>query len=276
MLAIGKYHTMRIDRETEPGLFLSNEEGDEVLLPNKYIPETFMIWDELEVYVYLDHEERPVATTLKPFIELGGFGYLECTAVSSHGAFVDWGLEKNLFVPFAQQARPMKKGSWYIIYMYLDEKTNRLVGSSKTQKRFDKAEGLNKFDKVDLLVSHITDLGANVIVNGKYRGLIFKDDIFEDIRTGDTLPGYVKKVRSDGKLDIVLQPEGYKSIEPNAQYIYEELEANDGYLPLHDKSAPEEIQAQLGLSKKSFKKAIGTLYKDRKIRIEPDGIYLTD
>ncbi|WP_299684673.1 S1-like domain-containing RNA-binding protein [uncultured Dokdonia sp.] len=274
MLEIGKYHRMRIDRETEPGLFLSNEEGDDVLLPNKYVPAEYKIWDELDVYVYLDHEERPVATTLKPYIELNGFGYLRCTTVSKIGAFLDWGLEKELFVPFAQQARPMKVGSWYIVYMYLDQKTNRLAATSKTIKYLSNDQvDVKKFDKVAILISHITDRGANAIVNSKYRGLIYKEDIFEDIRTGDQLEGWVKKIRPDGKIDIVLQEEGYKSIEPNAQYIYEELMANDGFLPLHDKSAPEDIQSQLGLSKKSFKKAIGTLYRDRKILIKEDGIH---
>lgn len=277
MLEIGQYHRMRIDRETEPGLFLSNEAGDDVLLPNKYVPEEYKIWDELDVYVYLDHEERPVATTLKPYIELNNFGYLRCTTVSKIGAFLDWGLEKELFVPFAQQARPMKVGSWYIVYMYLDKKTNRLAATSKTMKYLSNDQvDVKKFDKVSILISHITDRGANAIVNSKYRGLIYKEDIFEDIRTGDQLDGWVKKIRPDGKIDIVLQEEGYKSIEPNAQYIFEELGANDGFLPLHDKSAPEDIQTQLGLSKKSFKKAIGTLYKDRKILIKDDGIYLID
>lgn len=277
MLEIGQYHRMRIDRETEPGLFLSNEAGDDVLLPNKYVPEEYKIWDELDVYVYLDHEERPVATTLKPYIELNNFGYLRCTTVSKIGAFLDWGLEKELFVPFAQQARPMKVGSWYIVYMYLDKKTNRLAATSKTMKYLSNDQvDVKKFDKVSILISHITDRGANAIVNSKYRGLIYKEDIFEDIRTGDQLDGWVKKIRPDGKIDIVLQEEGYKSIEPNAQYIFEELGANEGFLPLHDKSAPEDIQTQLGLSKKSFKKAIGTLYKDRKILIKEDGIYLID
>ncbi|MEP0265751.1 S1-like domain-containing RNA-binding protein [Dokdonia sp.] len=277
MLEIGQYHRMRIDRETEPGLFLSNEAGDDVLLPNKYVPEEYKIWDELDVYVYLDHEERPVATTLKPFIERNSFGYLRCTTVSNIGAFLDWGLEKELFVPFAQQARPMKVGSWYIVYMYLDEKTNRLAATSKTIKYLSNDDlTIKKFDKVNLLISHITDRGANAIVNSKHKGLIYKEDIFEDIRTGDQLEGWVKKIRPDGKIDIVLQEEGYKSIEPNAQFIFEELGANDGFLPLHDKSAPEDIQSQLGLSKKSFKKAIGTLYKDQKILIKEDGIHLID
>jgi len=193
------------------------------------------------------------------------------------GAFLDWGLEKELFVPFAQQARPMKVGSWYLVYMYLDEKTNRLAATSKTIKYLSNDNlTVKKFDKVSLLISHITDRGANAIVNGKHKGLIYKEDIYEDIRTGDTLDGWIKQVRPDGKLDLVLQEEGYRSIEPNAQYVFEELQANDGFLALHDKSAPEDIQNMLGLSKKSFKKAVGSLYKDRKIRIEEDGIHLID
>ncbi len=277
MLKIGEHQIMRIDRETEPGLFLSNEEGDDVLLPNKYVPSEYKIWDELNVFVYLDHEERPVATLLDPFILLNSFGYLRCTTVSKIGAFLDWGLEKELFVPFAQQARPMKVGSYYIVYMYLDEKTNRLVATSKTIKYLNNDNlTVDKFDKVDIIISHITDRGANAIVNGKHKGLIYKEDIFEDIRTGDKLEGWVKKIRPDGKLDIILQEEGYRSIEPNAQYIYDELKANDGFLALHDKSAPEDIQSQLGLSKKSFKKAVGTLYRDRKILIKEDGLHLTE
>ena len=276
MLAIGHYHTLSIDRDTDPGLFLKDDKENEVLLPNKYKPEVFEIGDTLEVYVYLDHEERPVATTLKPFIELDQFGYLRCTQVTAVGAFLDWGLEKELFVPFAQQARPMQEGHWYVVHMYLDEKTDRLAATSKTNKYLSNDNhNLNKYEKVALMVTHITDRGVNVIINGKHKGLIYNEDIFEDLRTGDQLPGYVKKIRDDNKIDIVLQEEGYKSIEPNAQYIYEELQANGGFLPLHDKSDPEAIQSELGLSKKSFKKAIGTLYKDRKIIISKEGIKST-
>ncbi len=277
MLAIGHYHTLIIDRDTDPGLFLRDTSDNEVLLPNKYKPEVFELEDQIEVFVYLDHEERPVATTLKPFIELYSFGYLRCTEVSNVGAFLDWGMEKELFVPFAQQARPMQAGHWYVVYMYLDEKTNRLAATSKTQKYLsNEGHSLKKYDKVDLMVTHITDRGINVIINGKHMGLIYKENVFEDLRTGDRLPGYIKKIRTDNKIDVILQEEGYKSIEPNAQYIYEELMANDGFLPLHDKSDPEQIQAELGLSKKSFKKAIGTLYKDRKIIISKEGIKIIE
>ncbi|MDA1209975.1 MAG: S1-like domain-containing RNA-binding protein, partial [Bacteroidetes bacterium] len=244
---------------------------------NRYKPEDFRMGDALDVFVYLDNEERPIATTEAPFLTLNTFGYLRCCDVNEHGAFVDWGLVKQLFVPFREQARPMKVGHWYIVYLYLDQKTNRLVGSSKTN-RFLTQEGmtLEKFDPCEVLVTHLTEKGANVIINQKHQGLIYIDDIFEDIRSGDKLMAYVKKVREDGKVDIVLQPVGYRSIEPNAAYILEELEAAGGFLPLSDASSPDLIRQELGMSKKLFKKAIGTLYKEKKISIAPEGIRLLD
>lgn len=275
MLEIGAYHKMIIDRDVSPGLYLRNEEEDEVLLPGKYAPENFKLEDPIEVFVYLDNEERPVATTLKPFIEKNGFAFLRCTAVTGIGAFVDWGLDKELLVPYGNQMTPMKAGQSYVVYLYLDEKSNRLVGSTKTPQFTDNDNiEVQKFDKVDLLVSHYSDHGANVIINGKHMGLVFKDSIFEDLRVGDKLPGYIKWVRDDKKIDVVLQPEGYKGIEPNTKYIMDELQANGGKLMLSDKSKPEDIQAQLGISKKSFKKAIGVLYKEREIVIEEDKIVL--
>lgn len=275
MIKIGEYNDLDIIRETPQGVYLGDAEGNEILLPNKYVPEEYKIWDTLHVFVYLDHEERPVATTLKPYIQLNEFAYLRCMVVNEVGAFMDWGLEKQLFVPFKEQARPMKEGNWYIVYMYMDEKTNRLVGSSKTRKHLTNENiSVSKFDKVDILVTHLTEKGANVIINQKHEGLIYIETIFEDIRTGDRMEAYIKKVRDDGKIDVVIQPEGYKSIEPNAGFIYEELKAAGGFLPLHDKSSPDEIKNLLGLSKKLFKKAIGTLYKDKVIAIKEDGIEL--
>lgn len=275
MLRIGEYHTMKINRDTEPGLFLENEEGDEVLLPNKYKPDSFEIGDELEVFVYLDHQERPVATTLRPYVKLDEFAYLKCVEVSDIGAFLDWGLEKHLFVPYREMASKMRKGSWYLVFVYLDEETGRLVASSKTNAFLDNRElTVEPFEEVDLIVANPTDLGINVIVNDIHQGLIFKDDVFQDLQPGDRLKGWVKKTRPDGKIDITLQRPGYRSIEPNAQDILNELSLKNGFLPLTDKSPPEEIQKKLQMSKKSFKKAIGTLYKQRQIDIKEDGIYL--
>jgi len=277
MFEIGKFTTLIILRETDPGLYLGKEEDAEevILLPHKYKPEEFEIGDEIRVFIYLDYDERPIATTLEPFIGLNNFGYLRCADVTKHGAFMDWGLEKHLFVSFKEQARPMKVDNWYIVYLYLDEQTTRLAGSSKTNQ-FLQNENLtvNVYDEVNILVTHLTDKGANVIINGIHKGLIYLEDIFEDIRTGDRLKAHIKKIRDDNKIDIVLQKQGYRSIEPNANYILEELNASGGFLPIHDKSSPETIKETLGLSKKSFKKAIGSLYKDKQIIIKEDGIEL--
>ena len=263
MMQLGEYNTLTILRETDPGLFLGDDEENVVLLPHRYKPESYEIGDAIEVFLYLDNDERPIATTETPYLTLNTFGYLRCSDVTQYGAFMDWGLVKQLFVPFKEQARPMKVGNWYIVYLYLDEKTNRLVGSSKTN-RFLSNENvtIQKFDEVDILITHITEQGANVIINGKHKGLIFIKDIFEDIRSGDRMKAYVKKIRDDKKIDIVLQSPGYRSIEPNTQYLLEELQAAGGFLPFHDKTDPETIKNELGLSKKSFKKAVGSLYKD--------------
>ncbi|MFD0975791.1 CvfB family protein [Salinimicrobium gaetbulicola] len=275
MLTIGEYHILKIDRDTEPGLFLKNTDGDEVLLPNKYKPETFELEDEIEVFVYLDHEERPVATTLRPFIKLDEFGFLKCVEVSDIGAFLDWGLEKHLFVPFKEQVTKMRKGDRYLVFCYLDELTGRLVASSKTNAFLDNSElTVEPFEEVDIIISNPTELGWNVIVNQLHQGLIYKDDVFQKLHTGDKMKAYIKKTRPDGKIDITLQRPGYRSIEPNAQEILTALELKGGFIALTDKSSPEEIQSQLQMSKKSFKRALGNLYKQRQVDIKDNGIYL--
>ena len=275
MIQIGEYNTLEILRDTDPGLFLGDEEGNEVLLPNRYVPEAFELGDDLEVFVYLDNDERLVAVTDRPYIKRGDFALLRCNDVSKIGAFLDWGMVKELFCPFKEQAFKMKKGGWYLVHCYLDEETNRLVASSKTKRFLDNKElTVKQFDEVDIIVSHPSDIGMNVIVNKKHLGLIFKDDIFKDINVGDKLKGIVKKVRHDNKLDIALGQIGYRNIEPNAEFILKELEDNSGYLDLTDKSSPELIKDTLEMSKKNFKKAIGNLYKQRLIEIKTDGIYL--
>jgi predicted RNA-binding protein (virulence factor B family) len=276
MIKIGEYNTLSIMRETDPGLFLEDKDGNEVLLPNRYVPNDFKIWDEIEVFVYLDNEERPVAVTDKPYITNGEFALLRCNQVTNIGAFLDWGLVKELFCPFREQSFKMKAGGWYLVHCYLDEETGRLVASSKTNRFLDNKElTVQQFDEVDLIVSHPSEIGMNVIVNKKHLGLIFKDAIFRDLSIGDKLKGIVKKVRDDNKLDITLGQIGYRNIEPNAEAIMLELEdSKDGFLALTDKSSPEAIKEQLQMSKKNFKKAVGTLYKQRLIEIKPDGIYL--
>lgn len=277
MLTLGGYQTLEIVKDRDQGIYLSDDEGKEVLLPNKYVPSEFELGDKLKVFLYLDNEERIVATTKEPFVTVNSFALLKCTSVSEFGAFLDWGLDKELFVAFKEQASKMRVGSWYLIYMYLDEETNRLAASSKTNKFLDNSLVLlSSFDEVDLIASHPSPQGWNMIVNQKHLGLVYSDEIFQKIHVGDQMKGFVKKVRPDGKIDLTLQRHGYRSIEPNAQRILEELEASGGFIDLNDKSAPEDIKSVFQLSKKSFKKAIGTLYKSRKIVIESDGIRLAD
>lgn len=273
-MKIGHYNTLTIARETKVGLFLTDGKED-VLLPIKYLPKEYKIGDELIVFVYLDHEERPVATTLEPYILLDEFGLLRVNYVNKYGAFLDWGLEKDLFVPFKEQARPMEKGKRYLVFAYMDEKTNRIVASSKTNQFLDNTElTVAVGDEVDLLISHITDLGINVIINDIHKGLLYKDQVYDDIRTGDRMKGYIKTIRPDHKIDVSLHKQGYENIEPNAQKILEELRASRGFLKLHDASHPDDIKTILKMSKKTFKKAIGALYKEKRIEIKEDGIYL--
>lgn len=275
MIKLGEYNTLEILRESEQGLYLADEDGNEVLLPNRYVPETFKIWEKIDVFVYLDNEERLVAVTDKPYIKKGDFALLRCNAVTDHGAFLDWGMVKELFCPFREQAFKMKVGGWYFVYCFLDEKSNRLVASSKTNQFLDNKElTVSQFEEVDLIVSHPSDIGMNVIINKKHLGLIFKDEIFKDLSVGDRLKGFVKKIRPDHKIDIVLGQVGYRNIEPNADAIMVELLDNSGYLKLTDKSDPEDIKTILQMSKKNFKKAVGSLYKQKLIEIKEDGIYL--
>ena len=281
MLKIGKYNTLTILRDTQVGLFLGNPEKDpegihDVLLPNKYVPNEFEIGEELIVFVYLDHEQRPVATTLEPYILLNEFALLRVNYINQVGAFMDWGMEKDILVPFKEQARPMEKGKRYLVYLYMDEKTNRLVASSKTNQFLNNETlTVENGEEVELIVSHITEIGINVIINEKHKGLLYKDEVYDDsIRTGDRMRGFIKNIRPDNKIDVSLQKQGYENIEPNAEKILDELRASRGFLRLNDNSHPEDIKTVLKMSKKTFKKAIGALYKEKLIEIKEDGIYL--
>lgn len=276
MLQIGVYHTLKIDRETKVGLFLTNGK-DDVLLPNKYVPNDFTIGDDLTVFVYLDHEERPVATTLKPFISLNSFAVLKVSYINTFGAFLNWGMEKDLFAPFKEQARPMEKDKRYIVTMYLDKQTGRLAASSKINQFLDKEPlDVEVGQEVDLMVSHITEIGINVIINGKFRGLAYQNEVFETVSPGYKTKGYIKAIRPDGKIDVSFQKQGFEAIDDSAQQVLEALKQNDGVLRLNDNSHPEEIKSVLKMSKKTFKKAIGSLYKQKLIDINNEGIQLVN
>ena len=275
MINIGQYNKLKILRETSVGLFLGSNDGEDILLPNKYVPENFDIGDEMEVFCYLDHDERPVATTLKPYITLNHFSLLQVKEVNQIGAFLDWGLEKHLFVPFSEQARKMEAGKRYLVYMYLDEETDRLVGSSKTNRFIDNSElTVHETEEVNLIISRYTDLGVEVIINEKHKGLIYNNELFRKVSLGEKLKGYIKKIRPGNKLDISLQQSGYKNVEPSAEKILDVLRSENGFLKLNDKSSPDEITGLLQMSKKTFKKALGNLYKQKLVILKEDGIYL--
>jgi len=266
---------LRALRETSVGVFLGDRDGNDILLPNKYVPETLRIDDMIDVFVYTDSEDRPVATTRRPYVERDEFGFLEVVSVTNFGAFLDWGLEKDLLVPLKEQQLPMKVGQRYVVFLYLDRDTGRLVASSRINSFLDDdASDLEAGQTVDLMVYERTDLGYNVIINNQYRGLLYANELFKRVTVGDRLEGYIKTIRPDKRADVTLQKPGYEGIEPNAQLILDKLKTEGGFLPLNDESAPEAIYRTLEMSKKTFKKAIGLLYKERAIRIEPDGIRL--
>lgn len=277
MIELGRINNLEILRDTSVGLFLGDDEGNDVLLPNKYVPANYEIGESIKVFCYLDYDERPVATTLEPDIMLGEFRLLQVAEVNEFGAFMQWGLEKHLLVPFREQRDKMKEGQWYVIHCYLDERSGRLVGSNKLDRFLSNdSVDLKEWEQVDLVVTRQTDLGWEVIVNERHKGLVYFNEVFKPINIGDVIPGCIKIIRKDNKLDISLQPLGSKVLEPAAKKIYEVLKENGGFLGLHDKSEPEKIRDVFQMSKKTFKKGLGTLYKDRKIKIEPDGITLIE
>lgn len=275
MLFIGKYNHLVIDRLTSVGFFLTDEQDDEVLLPNKYITDDMHIGDTVKVFVYNDSEDRPVATTETPKIYRNEFALLRVKDINEFGAFLDWGLEKDLFVPFREQQERMQIGEWYMVFLYLDPQTSRLVASSRINRHLDNDRlTVKPDDEVDIIFWQKTDLGYNVIVNHYHKGLVYGNEVFKNVAIGDQLKGYVKVIREGGKLDIGLERPGYSSIEPNADKIFEILNIKGGFIPLSDNSAPDEISRQLEMSKKVFKKAIGSLYKKGLIRITEEGVYL--
>lgn len=275
MIELGRINNLEILRDTSVGLFLGDEDGNDVLLPNKYVPTSYEIGEKIKVFCYLDYDERPVATTLEPDIMLGEFRLLQVAEVNEFGAFMEWGLEKHLLVPFREQRVKMKEGQWYVVHCYLDERSGRLVASNKLDKFLSNENiDLKEWEQVDLVVTRQTDLGWEVIVNERHKGLVYFNEVFKPINIGDVIPGCIKSIRKDNKLDISLQPLGARVLEPAANKIFEVLQAHGGFLPLHDKSAPEEIRDMFQMSKKTFKKGLGTLYKERKIKLETDGFSL--
>lgn len=275
MITIGITQTLTIIRITDFGLFLEDEEQNEVLLPNKYVPLNYEFGDPIEVFVYKDSEDRIVATTLIPKVEVYQYAYLQVKEVNRVGAFMDWGLEKDLLVPFREQNRPMVIGQWYVIFVYRDFASDRLVGTTKIKKslQVDKVE-LSMNQKVEVMAFEETERGMQVVVEGKYRGIIYANETFKPIHVGDIFTCYVKNIRTDFLIDLSLERLGRGKVDSSAEKILNTLNKNNGYLHLSDKSDPDEIKDTLQMSKKTFKQTIGSLYKQGLITIAPDSITL--
>tara|TARA_A100000171_G_scaffold52956_1_gene74609 strand:+ start:1747 stop:2577 length:831 start_codon:yes stop_codon:yes gene_type:complete len=276
-MEIGKNHTLKVAREVDFGLYLTNGEED-ILLPMKYVPSDTNIGDEIEVFVYVDSLGRPIAVTAQPLAKVGDIASLEVKQVSSVGAFMDIGLEKDLMVPFKEQGQRMETGRKYVVKVLLDFKTNRMIGTTKIGPFLSTHEDeLEEGDKVGILIWQETNLGFKVVVNKTYQGLVFHNEIFDHLEIGDERSGYVKAIREDGKLDISLQRQGYEAVKDMSQVVLDKIKVT-GSLALGDKSSPEEIKYKLGMSKKNFKKILGGLYKagqveifDHEVRIKVEG-----
>lgn len=277
MIRIGREYELDVIKETDFGYFLDAEDLGEILLPRKLAPADLAVGDYVVVFLYLDSEDRPVATTQKPKARAGEFAYLQVKDTTQVGAFLDWGLNKDLLVPFAEQHRPMEVGKSYLVYIYINEQDGRIVASSKVDKFIDeeRPHTFKPKQPVDLIIANSTDLGFKAIVNNKHWGVLYKDDVQQRLSFGQSIKGYIKNVRPDGKIDLMLHS-GKEKLDKNAGIIKDYLEKHGGYSNLHDKSDPKEIYRTFGLSKAAFKKAIGNLYKQRIITLEKDGIRLTD
>jgi uncharacterized protein len=276
VLDIGKYNELIVKSKAAIGLYL--HDGDEsVLLPARYVPETARVGDVMNVFVYLDNENRPVATTLKPNAVLGDFAFLEVKDVTAHGAFLDWGIAKDIFVAYQEQRSEMRPGQKYLVHLFMDDFSGRIAASSKWGKYIDKdTSDLEEGDEVQLLIAEETDAGFKAIIDNQYEGLIYRNEIFQPLKEGDRIKGFVKFVRDDDKVDLSLQKQGFKKVLDTKDLILQKLKEHHGILDLGDKSSPEDISRALHISKKVFKKTIGNLFKDRLITVRDYEIRLVD
>ncbi len=277
-LRVGEYNTLRIVKEVDFGLYLDGFDKGEILIPTKYVSEEWNIDDEISVFIYKDSEDRLIATSLKPKGIVKEVAVLKAVDVNNTGAFFEWGLEKDLFVPYQEQFTKIYEGEYHPVYIFIDEKTNRIIGSTKIEKHFE--EDLTFIpelkEKVDVIIFNETELGYKALINKKRWGLIYKNEVFKPIFLGDEFSAYIKNLRDDNKIDLTLSIADGEKINSFEEIIIEELKKNNGQLMISDKSAPKVIYDQFGESKKNFKKALGALYKKKKISIFPDKIKLTE
>jgi len=274
LINVGSYNELEVVKQLDFGIYL--RDGDtEILMPTKWVPQDTKIGDKLNVFIFRDSDDRLIATTIEPYATANTFAFLEAKQVNQVGAFLDWGMDKDLLVPFREQSQRLEPGRSYVVFVYVDEETNRLTASTKLNRYIqnDNIE-LRDGDIVDLLIYSETDLGFNAIINNRYSGLIYKNEIYEAIRVGDKIKGYVKHVREDNKIDLSLQKSGFELVDDVKWRILNMMKQSDGFLSLTDNSSPEEIKAKLQISKKAFKKAIGALYRERLVKLTDKGVEL--
>ncbi len=275
-IELGKFNTLEVVKQVDFGMYLDGGEQGEILLPNRYVPEDCKIGDFLNVFLYLDIEERLIATTLTPLVQVGEFACLEVSWVNQFGAFLNWGLMKDLFVPFREQKMKMQVGKKYIIHAHIDEESYRIVASAKVDRYLSKEiPEYKQGDEVEALIWQKTDLGYKAIVDNKFSGLIYESEVFHPVEIGERLKVYVKQVREDGKIDLMLQKPGMCGVEDFSQTLLQYITEHDGVISLNDKSPAEEIYEIFGVSKKTFKKAVGDLYKKHLIVLSGDSIRLS-
>ena len=275
MAEIGKYNSLRVIKEVDFGVYLDGGKEGEILMPIRYVPANCQVGDFVDVFLYLDSEDRPIATTETPFAQVGEFAMLRVQSVNKIGTFLDWGIMKDLLVPFREQKVTMTEGRSYLVYIYVDEESKRIVASAKLGKFLDKSVPEYTIgQEVELVIESETDLGYKAIINNSHWGILYENEVFEQLAKGLKIKGFIKKIRPDNKIDLSLHPLGYEKVDPLTLMILDELKKEGGFIAVSDKSEAEEVYRVFGISKKSFKQAIGALYKRRMITISPDGIRL--
>lgn len=276
-IELGKFNQLEVVKEVDFGLYLDGGDEGEILLPTRYVPEACKVGDMLNVFLYLDIDERLIATTLTPLVQVGQFACLEVSWVNHFGAFLNWGLMKDLFVPFSEQKMKMQVGRSYVVHAHVDEESYRIVASAKVERYLSKdmpdyAPGA----EVDILIWQKTDLGFKAIIDNKYSGLLYENEIFRALETGMQMKAFVKQVREDGKVDLILQKPGFEKVDDFSKTLLEYIREHGGRINLNDKSPAEDIYDIFGVSKKTFKKGVGDLYKKRLISLHENGITLAE
>jgi predicted RNA-binding protein (virulence factor B family) len=274
-IKLGKYNQLEVVKQVDFGVYLNGGDDGEILLPTRYVPEGCKPGDMLNVFIYLDNEERLIATTLQPKVQVGEFACLEVAWVNEYGAFLDWGLMKDLFVPFREQKMKMLKGHKYVVHAHVDEDSYRIMASAKVERYLSKEKPqYASGDEVEVMVWQRTDLGYKVIVENQFSGLVYRNEVFQTLEPGMKLTAHVRQIREDGKMDLTLQKDGMAKVGDFSAVLLDHIKQQGGHTPFNDKSAAEDIYEAFGVSKKTFKKAVGDLYKRRLVLLAEDGIHL--